>query len=145
MTFELQSCARIICACAAGLMASAAMAQATTPAAPDAATVSATSSQIVVRDAASGQFRAATAAEAAVLLGTKEGAARARTHLNTMQKFHSSGGQGARLSDEFLNHSMVFVMPDGKLVEACFHTGADAATAHRGLPAMTLPAALPKE
>lgn len=133
MTTIFKTCTRALGAgSAALLLAGTALAQ-------DADT---TASQIVVRDAATGAMRAANAAEARALAG--ERAAAVGVRLNTLQRSHFSGARGVRLSNEFLNHSVVVRMPDGSLVEQCFHTPEEAAIAHK-VVSVTKSTALPTE
>jgi len=75
-------------------------------------------SQIVARDPATGQLRAATAEEAQALRRARAeqrrgGPVTSATHT------HSSGAHGARLTEEFMNYSVVVRTADGKLVELC--------------------------
>lgn len=112
------------------LLAGAAMAQADT-----------TSSQIVVRDAATGALRAANALEAKALAGERSIGIR----LDTAPRAHFSGARGVRLSDEFLNHAVLVRLPDGSTVEQCFHTPEEAAIAHKAMFAAKAAAALPTE
>lgn len=79
------------------------------------APVQSTDSQIAVKDAETGQLRAATPAEAAALT-TKAARATARIAPKpTLQRIHSSGARGARLTDEFLTSSVAVVNADGTL------------------------------
>jgi hypothetical protein len=79
------------------------------------AAVQSTDSQIAVKDAETGQLRAATPAEAAAL-NTKAVRANARIAPKpTLQRIHSSGARGARLTDEFLTSSVAVVNADGTL------------------------------
>ena len=135
MTSDFRTSMRTVCACIASLVASAAMAQSGSTAA---AAPSATASLIVVLDASTGQFRAATAAESTALLATPEGAARSKDAASrNLPKAHSNGGRGVRLSDEFMSHAVAFVGPDGRLLQACFHTREDLGVAHPGMPQLT--------
>ena len=75
-------------------------------------------SQIVARDPETGKLRAATAEEAQALRGARaehlrNGPVTSATH------GHWSGAHGARLTDEFMNYSVVVRTADGKLVELC--------------------------
>jgi hypothetical protein len=79
------------------------------------APVQSTDSQIAVKDAETGQLRAATPAEAAALT-TKATRATARIAPKpTLQRIHSSGARGARLTDEFLTSSVAVINADGTL------------------------------
>lgn len=75
-------------------------------------------SQVLARDPATGQLRAATAEEVQALRQARAtqlrgGAATSARHT------HWSGARGARLTDEFMNYSVVVRTADGKLVELC--------------------------
>lgn len=76
----------------------------------------------VVRDAETGQLRAPTAEEAAAL-NQKAGAGNARRLRSAppppLQKFHSSGAQGVRLTDEMASAAVMVRAPDGKLAAQC--------------------------
>ena len=79
------------------------------------APVQSTDSQIAVKDAETGQLRAATPAEAAAL-NAKAARATARIAPKpTLQRIHSSGARGARLTDEFLTSSVAVINADGTL------------------------------
>ncbi len=119
---------------AALLLAGTALAQAET--APAAATDT-SSNMIVVRDAATGELRAPTALEARAL-NPDRGVPGAR--LNTLQRTHFSGARGVRLSDQFMNHSVIARLPDGSVVEQCFHTPEEAAIAHKAAAMTKTPA-----
>lgn len=75
----------------------------------------------VVRDAETGKLRAPTAEEHAAL--KKKSSANARVQRSAppppMQKFHASGAQGARLTDEFVSSAVMVRGPDGKLAAQC--------------------------
>jgi hypothetical protein len=128
MTAKFKSCLGAFgVGCAALLVSAAALAQ-TEP-------VSDTSAnQIVVRDAASGKLRAATAAEARALT-PERATAGAAVRLDTQQRSHFSGARGVRLSDQFMNHSVIARLADGSLVEQCFHTPEEALIAHKSITA----------
>jgi hypothetical protein len=131
MTAHLKSCTRALAAgSTALLLAGTALAQAETAPATAADT---TSNMMVVRDAVSGELRAPTALEARAL-SPDRGVPGAR--LNTLSRTHFSGARGARLSDQFMNHSVVARLADGSVVEQCFHTPEEAAIAHK-VAAMT--------
>ena len=79
------------------------------------APVAANESLTIVRDAESGKLRGASAAEAAAL---KTQSVRANARIApkaTLQKFHSSGARGARLTDEFMTTSVAVRNPDGSI------------------------------
>ena len=142
MTDILKSCTRALGAGGAALLlAGAALAQAGTAAGAAAET---TDNQIVVRDAVTGALRAATPNEARKLTEGRV-ATDARVRLNTEQRAHFSGARGARLSDAFMNHSVIARLPDGSLVEQCLHTEEEAAIAHKVVSIMKPPAPLPTE
>jgi len=91
------------------------------------------SNLMVVRDAVTGQLRAATAEEARAL--QRPGAARLPgARLNTVPHMHTSGARGARLSDELMSYSVVVRQADGSLAEYCFASREDADAATKGLP-----------
>jgi hypothetical protein len=109
------------------------------------AAVSSTDSQIVVRDAATGQLRAATGDEAKALLQLRAGHAQGQT-LKLMHRKHPSGAVGVRLTDEFMSHSVVVRQPDGRLTEYCFSTAEEAeATVKSAAPAAPQSNPLPTE
>lgn len=69
----------------------------------------------VVRDAETGKLRGASAAEAAALK-TQSAKVNARVAPKpTLQKFHSSGARGARLTDEFMSTSVAVRNADGSI------------------------------
>lgn len=132
-----QTCHRALGAGAAALLlAGPALAQADVAVSDTAET---TANQIVVRDAQSGALRAATAAEARQL------ASPARERLVTLRRTHPNGAKGVRLSNAFLNHSLIGRLADGSLVEQCFHTAEEAAVAHQTMTFTKAPVALPTE
>jgi hypothetical protein len=52
-----------------------------------------------------------------------------------LQKYHSSGAQGARLTDEFMSASTAVRKPDGKLEMQCLEAhGSDAKAAPHSHP-----------
>lgn len=75
----------------------------------------------VVRDAETGKLRAPTAEENAAL--NLKPASQARLQRSAppppLQKFHASGAQGARLTDEFVSSAVMVRGPDGKLAAQC--------------------------
>jgi len=89
------------------------------------APVDASNRQMVVRDAATGQLRAATAAEAQALM-PKAGTQRSGARLKTVPRSHASGAIGARLTDEFMSYSVVVRQPDGSLATLCFESREEA-------------------
>ncbi len=100
------------------------------------APVSSVSAQILVRDGASGQMRSATAGEAHALQGKRQGYAFAqrRAPATTMSRGHSSGAQGARLTDEFMTYSVLVRQPDGRLMSVCFDSKEEAEAAVNAAP-----------
>lgn len=89
---------------------------------------SAGDAQVVARDA-DGTLRAATPEEAQAL---QRSGASLRKAAPTMQaRAHWSGARGARLTDEFLSHSVMVKMPDGRLVELCVVDAQTAAAVSR--------------
>jgi hypothetical protein len=117
---------------------------AATPA-PAQGAVSATSSQIVVRDAATGQLRAPTAEEAQALNSQSsqggQGAARQQRRASSapslpMPKAHADGARGARLTDEFMSYSVLVRQPDGRMAEVCFATKEEADAAVKTPPSV---------
>lgn len=145
MTAFLKS-ARVIGAAGAALaLASApAMAADATPSTPQPAAKAAVDSNAVtvVRDSATGELRAPTALEALVL--ENAGARNASGRLNTLARLHANGARGARLSNEMMNHVVLVRQPDGRLVEQCFDSRAEAEAAVRAGQIATQ-AALPTE
>jgi len=113
------------------------------PAMAQEAPVQATSNQIVVRDAGTGQLRAASPEEANTL---REHHATGRLRAaaqSTLPRFHASGARGARLTDEFMSYSVVVRQPDGSLKEFCFESR-EAAEAALKAP-VAAPQTLPTE
>lgn len=74
--------------------------------------------QVVARDPDTGKLRAATAEEVQALRSARAGLRRSAAPIAEARS-HWSGARGARLSDEFMNYSVVVKMPDGRLVELC--------------------------
>lgn len=74
----------------------------------------------VVRDAETGKLRAPTADELAVM---NQKAAGARTLRSAppppMQKFHASGAQGVRLTEQMVSATVMVRTADGKLAAQC--------------------------
>ena len=101
------------------------------------ARVDASAAQVVVRDAATGALRAPTAEEAEAMTPRAPAAATLRRGAapSTMQKAHSSGARGLRLSDDFMSYSVVVRQADGSLVEQCFGSKAEADSALKSAPA----------
>jgi len=143
MISNLKSCARALGGGGIAIaLAGAALAQAEGPTASMAS--EGVANQVVVRDAATGKLRAASAKEARDLAGERASAPAAEP-LNTAPRVHASGARGVRLSDEFLNHAVIARLPDGSVVEQCFHTPEEAAIAHKSMSIKSAPAALPTE
>ncbi|HTJ07779.1 MAG TPA: hypothetical protein VL624_20720 [Caldimonas sp.] len=83
----------------------------------DAASLSA-DAQVVARDPVTGALRAATADEVKALQRAR--GAQARSGSPTSARYvHANGARGARLTDDFMNYSIVLRGADGKLVEIC--------------------------
>lgn len=131
-----KSCARSVSAAGTGLALASIAAlplqafahddhPATAVAAVEQAPVDASNRQMVVRDAATGQLRAATAAEAHALM-PKASAQRSGAQLKTLPRSHASGATGARLTDEFMSYSVVVRQPDGSLATLCFESREEA-------------------
>ena len=72
-------------------------------------------SQTVVRDAETGKLRGATPAEAVALKAQSVKANARIAPKATLQKTHSSGARGARLTDEFLTSSVAVRNADGSI------------------------------
>lgn len=110
-------------------------AQAPTAQQAPAQAVSSVSAQIVVRDAATGELRAATPEEASALHSSRSGAVLRRGGApGTQAKTHPSGARGARLTDEFMSYAVVVRQPDGSLASLCFATQEEADAALKGAP-----------
>jgi hypothetical protein len=87
-------------------------------AAEDAAAPIPADAQVVARDPVTGALRAATAEEVKALQRSR--GAQARSGSPTSARYvHANGARGARLTDEFMNYSVVLRGADGKLVEIC--------------------------
>jgi hypothetical protein len=143
MISNLKSCARALGGGGIALaFAGAAFAQAETPTA--AMVGDSVANQVVVRDAQTGKLRAASVQEARALTAERA-AAPSGQPLNTAPRLHASGARGVRLSDEFMNHAVIARLPDGSVVEQCFHTPEEAAIAHKSMSIKKAPAALPTE
>jgi hypothetical protein len=102
----------------------------------------------VVRDAESGKLRAPTPEEAAAL--TQQATSRtrfARVAVQApLQKFHSSGAVGVRLTDEMVSSSAVVVRnADGSLQKLCFDSHDAAETTVKTGHVHVKPAANPTE
>ena len=69
----------------------------------------------VVRDAETGKLRGATPAEAVALKAQSVKAMARIAPKATLQKFHSSGARGARLTDEFMTTSVAVRNADGSI------------------------------
>jgi hypothetical protein len=96
----------------------------------------------VVRDADTGQLRAPTADEAAAL--SQKAGANARRLRSAppppLQKFHSSGAQGVRLTDEMASAAVMVRTPDGKLAAQCVDSHEAAEGIHKAGHIHTTPA-----
>jgi hypothetical protein len=104
-------------------------------------TASAQESAVVVKDAVSGNLRAATAQEANVL---NTNAAAKKTAMRiapkaTMAKYHRSGAAGVRLTDEFLSAATVVRAADGSLVHECVDAAGHANHSHAPHAASSAP------
>lgn len=98
---------------------------------------SSANNQIVVRDAASGELRAATPEEAQSLQGSRSSVVQRRSSsvaATTQARFHASGARGARLTDELMSYSVLVRQPDGKLLEVCFDSKEAAEEALKATP-----------
>ena len=81
----------------------------------------------VVRDAETGKLRDATPAERAALQASNARRTLRAAPQPVLQKYHASGAQGARLTDEFMSSSMAVRKADGKLEMQCLEShGLDA-------------------
>jgi hypothetical protein len=83
----------------------------------------------VTRDATTGKLRAATADEQAALKAAKAKLFRAAAVQAPLQKFHSSGARGARLTDEFMSSSVAVRQADGSIATECHETHGGTETA----------------
>lgn len=95
--------------------------------------------QTVSRDAATGQLRAATPEEQAVLVAQKAAKQARVSPKPTLQKYHATGAAGVRLNDEFLSTSTAVRTPDGKIEMVCNETHGEAAAAPHVHTAATTP------
>ena len=96
-------------------------------------TNSAVSNQMVVRDAASGQLRAATAEEAQVLQRKPAALLRAAP-ATLLPRVHSSGARGARLTSEFMSYSVAVRQADGSMAMQCVESPEAAAAVMEAAP-----------
>jgi hypothetical protein len=108
---RLLGAAAAVALCACALPAAAQQAQQEAASSMDA--------QTVARDAATGQLRAATPEEQAALAVLKAARQSRIAPKPTLQKFHTSGASGARLTDEFMTSSTAVRTPDGKIEMIC--------------------------
>lgn len=140
----LKSCGRTVSAAGSGLallgiaaLPMQALAHGEHADAAPSASVSATSGQVVVRDADTGKLRAPTAEEANALSASgKSNSRRAATvEPTTLSRSHWSGARGARLTDEFMSYSVVVRQADGTLATLCFETREAADAALKAAPA----------
>ena len=94
----------------------------------------------VVRDAETGKLRDATPAERAALQASGVRRTLRAAPQPVLQKYHASGAQGARLTDDFMSAAMAARKPDGKLETQCVEThGGDAKAApHSHAPNLDL-------
>jgi hypothetical protein len=110
--------------CVAALPTGAAAQEAQQPAA-----TASSDAMTVVRDAETGKLRHATAAEAQALQKPAKLRSLRIAAAPNLQKFHPSGAQGARLTDEFISAAVAVRKPDGGVEMQCFesHESADEA------------------
>jgi hypothetical protein len=136
--FKKSAPALATCAALVGVAALPTLAVAHDEASPaqKSAPVSSVSGQTVVRDGASGQMRSANAEEAHALhaKGRSHAFAQRRAPATAMSRAHSSGAQGARLTDEFMTYSVLVRQPDGRLVSICFDSKEEAEAAVKASP-----------
>jgi hypothetical protein len=109
-----------------------------TPAAAPAAALS----QVVTRDAVTGELRAATAEEMKALQAK---AVRRVVVAQPIARSHPSGAQGLQLTDEFMTYSVVVRGTDGKLVRQEFSVKAAAEAAAQSPAPAAKPATAPTE
>jgi hypothetical protein len=88
----------------------------------------------VTRDPATGQLRAATAAEQATMRAAAQSQFQSRARIRVaaprvQQKVHASGARGVRVTDEMLSSSVAVRAPDGHVEVA--HTPEEAAALAR--------------
>ena len=83
----------------------------------DTQTTSQADSMVVTRDAATGQLRAATAAEIAALKAGSSASKQGQQSL--LPKRHASGAIGVRATDDMASYAVVSRRADGTLAEAC--------------------------
>jgi hypothetical protein len=106
------------------------------------AAVESSDNMTVVRDPETGKVRAATPEEHNALLQMKAAKLRnARVAPSApVQKWHSSGASGLRLTDEFMSSAVAVRKPDGSLDQQCFdsHEAAEAAVKDAGHTAIKL-------
>jgi hypothetical protein len=102
--------------------ATAAATPAATPA-PTPASVDGSANLTVVRDAETGLLRAPTADElsAMQLRAAKSQSPRVAPAV-PMQKYHSSGARGARMTDDFMSFAVAVRKADGSVGTQCFET-----------------------
>lgn len=87
---------------------------------------------VVVRDAATGALRAPTAAELSALQASRGTSSLRSAPAVPLQKFSRTGAVGARLTNDFMSHTVLVRQPDGKLVEQCFDSKEAAEAAAKG-------------
>ena len=104
------------------------------------------SSQMAVRDAASGNLRAPTSDEALALQPHLRSGLRPNAAGESMpEKSHSSGARGSRLPDEYLSYSVMVRGANGQLIELCFQSREAAEAALLEPPVSRAGANLPTE
>jgi hypothetical protein len=89
---------------------------------------------VAVKDAVTGELRAATAEEMRALSAQSERMRSAYSPTRTMMKVHPSGARGARLTDDFASYSVMVAQPDGKLVAMCVHSREEIDAALKAMP-----------
>ncbi len=148
MSTKIQSGERLLTAAGLGfaliglaVTPSQALAQAQQTAAQPAAVQSA-DDMTVVRDAETGKLRAPTPEEHNALLQLRASKLRNARVAPTpiLEKWHSSGARGARLTDESMSSVVAVRKPDGSVDQQCFdsHDAADAAVKDTGYTATKL-------
>ncbi|HZV65561.1 MAG TPA: hypothetical protein VFG03_11715 [Telluria sp.] len=148
MSKKIQSGERLLSAASVGLMLIGLAAMPLQAAAADPqvsakpAAVESSDDITVVRDADTGQLRAATPEEHNALQQLRISKLRnARiAPTATLQKWHASGARGARLTDEFISAAVAVRKPDGTVGQECFdsHEAAEAAVHTAGHTATKL-------
>jgi len=110
----------------------------TQTASEQAASVASADAQVVARDPATGKLRPATAEEVQALHRSRA-QLRASGGVTSASHSHWSGARGARLTEEFMNYSVVVRTADGKLVELCVEDPATLTSKAAPAKSSTLP------